>query len=89
MGQARNLQQVGKGFRLALEQHLPDKGGTHFRNGQGAVFALDLLRRHTKRFGRRKELVYLRVGHIDLGDRDPGVLLKVFVDSRDDMPEVV
>ena len=38
MGQARNLQQVGKGFRLALEQHLPDKGGTHFQEWTGCRF---------------------------------------------------
>ena len=63
VGQSGNLQQVGKGLWLRVNQHLADEVGSHLRQREGAGLAHALFLGNAQRFGGSKETHDLRVAH--------------------------
>ena len=53
VGQAGDLDQVGKALGLGVQQHAADKVGAHLGDAEGAGLAADLLRRDAQRLRAR------------------------------------
>ena len=89
VGQTGYLHQVGEGLRLTIQQHLAGKAGTHLGNGQRTRFAAQLFHRQAQRFGRGKQAIHRRIGHIDVLNRDAGVLFQILTDGRNHVTQVI
>ena len=75
MRQAGNLQQVGKGFWLGIDQHLAHKMGSYLRQRKGSGLGINILRLHSQGLGRGKQGHYLRVAHGNIHNVYTGVIL--------------
>ena len=89
VGKTRNLQKVGKCFRLSLKKHTDNKRRTHFRNCKSTCLAIYILRRNTDRLGRCDKLIQKRIWQINIHNGNTRWIFKIFIKSRIIVPKLV
>ena len=89
MGKAGNLQKIGKGLRLGIDQHLAHKRRAELRQRKRTRLRVNVFRRYAKRLRRVEESHDLRIAHGNLHHGNTGVFLEIVINGRHIVAELV